>query len=456
MTLLRRLVRRWRALAREPLPLPVSAAMRLHLLDAIGVGLAASRSTVGQPWMRFGSSLPPGSATMLGVGRGAPPAQAALVNGGLVHGLEYDDTHTGSIVHGSAVLATTALAAGQAHAATGADVLRAYALGWEALVRIGLAAPGSFQAQGFMVTAIGGAIVAAIMAADMAGLDEDAVVGAGGIALSQASGNFEFLANGSSVKSLQPGWAALAGLTAAALAGAGLTGPDTALDGRHSLFALFARDASAAARFDALLDDLGVIWQGPDAAFKLLPCCHYIHPFVEAAGMLGVGADEIAAMTLLVSPGAAPVICEPWAAHLRPSTPHAARWSLPIVVAACLVEGRVDLQTFERPASDAVLALAGRMHWKPLPDAGFPARFAATVRIRTRDGRDCEASVPDVRGGRTRPVSDTTIRAKFDVNAACASHDPASLAAAVLALDNAPNLDRLRNALEATSSKATQ
>ena len=44
-------------------------------------------------------------------------------------------------------------------------------------------------------------------------LDEDAAVNAVGISLSQASGVFEFLTNGSSVKSLHPGWAAHAGVS---------------------------------------------------------------------------------------------------------------------------------------------------------------------------------------------------------------------------------------------------
>ncbi|MFX4404444.1 hypothetical protein ABTA52_19005, partial [Acinetobacter baumannii] len=88
--------------------------------------------------------------------------------------------------------------------------------------------------------------------------------------------------------------------------------------------------------------------------FKFHPCCHYLHPFVEAAAMLaerGVVPDAVAQITCRVPAGAAGIVCEPWDGKCAPASGHAARWSLPVVVATRLVEGRVDLETFERPAS---------------------------------------------------------------------------------------------------------
>jgi len=81
------------------------------------------------------------------------------------------------------------------------------------LIRMGLAAPGTFQARGFQVTSVAGTLVAALVAAELWNLDDDKCVMAMGIALSQASGVFEFLTNASSVKSLHPGWAAHAGIS---------------------------------------------------------------------------------------------------------------------------------------------------------------------------------------------------------------------------------------------------
>ena len=138
-----------------------------------------------------------GPSTVFGSAVGASVADAALINGGLMHSLEFDDTHTGSIMHGSSVVAAAALAAAEASNASGAALLGAYARGWEALARLGLAAPGRFHSQGFQATSIAGTFAAALVAAELAGLTEDQTVSALGIALSQSSGVMEFLTNGS-------------------------------------------------------------------------------------------------------------------------------------------------------------------------------------------------------------------------------------------------------------------
>ncbi len=323
MTLSRQLVRGIRALSFADIPADVRSCGRLHLLDAIGVTLASAATGVGAPYLSAAARLGGvGPATILGSSLRRDAATAALINGGLMHGLELDDTHTGSIVHGSAVLAPAALAAAQEGEASGQDLLRAYIIGWEVLVRMGLAAPGAFQTRGFQVTSVAGTLVAALQAAEIAGLDESRTVAALGIALTQASGVFEFLSNGASVKSLHPGWAAHAGLLAVRLAAAGLDGPETALEGRMGLFKQFAdAGAVAAERFAALLATLGRQWHLREAAYKFLRCCHYLHPYVEALDQLGsVLATDIGSVHCLVAPGAAQIICEPWTRKQTPTS----------------------------------------------------------------------------------------------------------------------------------------
>ncbi|MDR3529528.1 MAG: MmgE/PrpD family protein [Rhodopila sp.] len=453
MTLARTLVRRWRALRPEPLPAAVMATAREHLLDAIGVGLASSGSAVGAPYLAYAETVATGGkASVFGCTAGASAADAAMINGGLIHSLEYDDTHTGSIVHGSAVLAAAALAAGEAAGATGAAVLGAYARGWEVLVRLGLAAPGGFQARGFQITSVGGALVAALIGAELFGLDEDQSLAAVGIALSQSSGVFEFLTNGSSVKSLHPGWAAHGGLIAAQLARAGLTGPLTAIEGKFGLFATFAGDPNGAGRLSVLLDDFGTLWHLPDAAFKFYPCCHYIHPFVEAAGILadrGVTPETVRRLTCRVPQGAAAIVCEPWELKQAPATPHAARWSLPIVIAARLFEGVVGLGTFEAPISPAVRELAARMAWEPLRDADFPRLFEAELCCELADGSTETVRVNDVYGNRSRPAAKADVRRKFRANAARVLDEAAvaALETAVAELDRAASLAAISDAL---------
>ena len=422
MTLARELVRAVRAAAPAPLPQNVALAARLHLLDALGVGLASAGSPIGAAYRGFAAEVAKGgAATVFGQASGAAAADAALINGGLIHSLEFDDTHTASIAHGSAVIAAAALAVGEAQGANGAALLGAYARGWEVLIRFGLAAPNCFHSRGFQSTSVSGTLAAALVAAELMGLDEDHSVAAIGISLSQASGVMEFLTNGSSVKSLHPGWAAHGGVVAAMLARSGMTGPETSLDGRHGLFRQFAGDESAPGRFRALIGGIGREWHLPNAAYKFYPCCHYLHPFIEAAGILaerGVRASDVARILCCVPAGEAPIICDPWESKQAPETGHAGRWSLPIVVAARLVEGKVDLATFESPASAGVRELARRIHWEPLPDARFPERFEAEIVCETKARTSETVRIDDVYGNHTRPPGADQILAKFRANAA--------------------------------------
>src|SRR5690606_15556426 len=102
-----------------------------------------------------------------------------------------------------------------------ADALKLSITGWEVMVRLGLAAPGAFQRRGFQITSVAGALVAALMATLARGGSRRNLVDAQGIAGSQASGIFEFLSEGATVKALHPGWAAHAGMVASEFAIAG-------------------------------------------------------------------------------------------------------------------------------------------------------------------------------------------------------------------------------------------
>ena len=425
----------------------------MHFIDALGVGLAAAGSAVGRPYRDAARQFTSGGrATVFGQADGAAAADAALINGGLMHSLEFDDTHTGSIIHGSSVVAAAALAAAEANRSSGAALLGAYARGWEALARLGLAAPGRFHAQGFQASSVAGTFAAALVAAELAGLTEDQTVAALGIALSQSSGVMEFLSNGSSVKSLHPGWAAHGGVLAALFARTGMTGPETSLEGRWGLFRQFASDDNAADRLQALLGDLGSKWHLQDAAFKFYPCCHYLHPFIEAAGLLatrGVRAADVRAIVCEVPAGAAPVICEPWGRALEPVDGHAARWSLPITVAARLVDGKVDLATFETVASPEVRALAKRVRWIPLENARFPERFEAVITCELSSGTSERVRIDDVDGNHTRAPGAERVMAKFRSNAA-RTLAPTAIDELVLRCENlvaAPDLQSLSGAL---------
>lgn len=422
----------------DDLPDDVATAARLHLLDALGVGAAAARRGPLRDLPRLAAAHPGGRSSVLGAPHATTAAVAALVNGSLIHSLEYDDTHVASVMHGSSTVAAAALAVAQETQADGQDLLKAFALGWEVLVRMGLASPGTLQARGFQTTSAAGPFAAALVASLLHQDSDEVAVNALGIAGSQPGGTFAFLAGGDTVKAGQPAWAAHSGIWAAELARSGMTGPEQVFGGPLGFFALYAGDEHAATRFGDELQDLGQRWHLTEAAFKLLPCCHFIHPYVEAvAQVVGaqIDAQDVESIHCFVPRGAAPIIAEPWTARQRPATPHDARWSLPYVIAAQVVDGVVGLDLFDEPIGGERLALSERITHEIWDDSGFPSRYPARVQITARDGRVVEGAVDDVLGGAGRPVSADQVVAKAVSNlsqAGVADSDAEALIAEIL------------------------
>src|SRR3989441_10788283 len=104
--------------------------------------------------------------------------------------------------------------------------------------------PAAHCRRGFHLTATCGAFGAAAAAGVVLGLDAAVIAAALGIAGSQAAGSMEFLADGSWTKRFQTGWAACAGLHAAALAQAGFSGPATILEGRFGFLHAYSDGAT--------------------------------------------------------------------------------------------------------------------------------------------------------------------------------------------------------------------
>jgi 2-methylcitrate dehydratase PrpD len=402
----------------DAVPADVREAARLHLLDAVGTGLAAlalgELPAVREAALELGG---PPQATALGIEERLSPGAAALVNGSLMHALDFDDTHEVALVHSSAVVAPAMLAAGEAVGASGADMLAAAIGGYEISSRIGLAAPGALHRRGFHPTSVCGVFAAAAVASRLRGLTAEQTTNALGIAGSQASGLMEFLGTGSQTKPLHAGWAAFAGITAASLAAHGATGPASVLEGRFGLLASHLDSFDA----EALTADLGTRWETTRIAFKPYPTCHASHAALDALVATGASAGDVQAIEALVaSEVAVELVLEPRERKLRPATPYEAKFSLPYCLAALLVRGELGVAAFtpEAIADERVLDLASRVSYAvvPFPDGN---ELSGGVRVSTSIGV-VEECVLRPRGGAGNPLATEDIHAKFRANAGLA------------------------------------
>lgn len=436
-------------------------AARLRLLDGLGVALAAlATPSVPKPRVAlalFGAS---GPATAIGHAQGLPVAAAALQNGLLMHGLEFDDTHVGAVVHGAPVILPAVLAIAERDGKSGAEVLAAICVGWEVLARMGATLRGALQAYGFQATSVAGPLAAAAAVAHLSEMDARRTTHALGIAGSQSSGVFEFLQAGATSKMLHGGWAAMGGLVAAGFAADGVTGPASILEGRSGLFAAFARNRELGARMQAQLGDLGARWAVAESRPKVAPCCHYIQAFLEALAALqekGLRAADVRAIHCLVDPHQAQLICEPWAAKLCPPTGYAAKWSLPYCLAALALRGKLTTELFEGPMDADLLAYARRIDWAA-QENGFPDRYAGRLIVTLADGTQLESAVSDVLGAPDRPFPEDMLVEKFKTCAATAlpPEAVAGLLQEIQGLAGAASLARLGGYLRSARATAPQ
>jgi 2-methylcitrate dehydratase PrpD len=406
----------------DDLPPPVVAKIKLHVLDLLGVALAAVPCDFSAAAVRAGRVLGgSGPCTVIGARDGMPAPWAAMVNGVLAHGLDYDDTHSESVVHVSASVVPATLAVCEDAGASGRTCITALAAAMETDIRVGLVAPGSFHDRGFHPTGVCGAYACAIAAGKVAGLAAGPLADALGLAGSQSAGTMEFLTDGSWAKRLHPGWAAHAGLVAVRLAAAGFSGPRGTFDGRFGLYRTHLGEGEW--HLPALTDMLGARWHLLDTALKPYPCCHMNHAFIDCIGALRAGAewdaDEVAQIECFIHPREVPVVCEPHATKQAPQSDYDAKFSLPYAVASMLVRGHVEVDDFEGDAfrDPAVLALARRVVHREDPASDYPRYFPGWVRIRLRDGRVMEHREPINRGSLARPLTGEQVRDKFRRNA---------------------------------------
>jgi 2-methylcitrate dehydratase PrpD len=169
----RQLVERWRHGPCAAIPAGAQDAALVHLFDMIDVGVAAAATSTGRPYRRAAHALngSGGPATIFGLADDPAPPVAALVSGGMIHALEYNDTHADAIEHGRPVLTSDGVST------SGAAPLPAPIKGSEVLIRMASAAPGRFQAHGFQIASVGRTLAAALVAADPMRPDTATTVG---------------------------------------------------------------------------------------------------------------------------------------------------------------------------------------------------------------------------------------------------------------------------------------
>ena len=371
-------------------PSAVRERLLLAVIDLLGAAIAGA-GTAEHHRLVAAVDPVPGSARVLGAGRGADPRDAAWLNGVAACSLELDEGNKYSRGHPAAHAAPAVLAVAEATGARGADVCTALLAGYEVGARMGAA---SRLAPGVHPHGTWGAVGAAAGVARLLGLD----AGATAAAIDAASGlafatTFSSALDGNLVRNAWVGGANEAGMRAVQLARAGLA----------------RNDGTAAATLGGVLGDvdpgplddrLGKTWMIMRGYFKRHASCAYTHPPADAAllirerdGGIDIGAiDRVRVETYRL------------AASLNrtfDTTPSrlAAMFSVPWITAVALRDGVVGPAELDdaRRADPALRALAQRVTVVRADDldAALPDHRGARVTVEMTDGRRLTATVTD-------------------------------------------------------------
>lgn len=407
------------------IPPAVRERAKLLILDAIGIAYASTHYPFAHQILAGIRSIAgTGDCSLIGLSDKLPLRDAVLMNGALVHGLDYDDTHVGAIVHPTASALPCAMSVAESIDASGADLLAAYILGVETVVRVCGAAKGGFHHFGFHPTGIAAHFSCALQAGWLYGLTAQQLTMAQGMVGSTAAASQEFLEEGAWNKRLHPGWAGVAGITAAHLARHGYIGPSKTYEGRFGLYQTHLQDNTYKVDYGYITANLGKKWEVAEVAVKPFPACHLVHACADAAIALRekhrLKPEDIASVQALIPEQAIHIVAEPVAAKIKPVNDYDAKFSVQFVTAASLILGKFGLAQLEPETlnNPVILDLARRVSYAIDPDTTYPKYFSGGVVVTTRSGQTLRHHEPINRGTGERALTGDDISAKYRENAA--------------------------------------
>lgn len=401
------------------LPRPVWEKSVHHIIDAIGIGFASQHFPFAAPGLAgIAAAGGSGEASVVGGSLKLSARDAAMANAYLMHGLDFDDTHPGSIVHPTVACLPAAMALAEVQDQSWGELIEAYVAGMETCIRLGLAVKGGFHHAGFHATGLLSHFSAAVVAGKLLGLSAAEIVGAQGIAASTAASVQVFLEDGAWTKRLHPGLGASAGITAAHLVRNGFKAPRRPYEGRFGFFETHMQAHVGDVDYACIVEGLGRDWALLDTAIKPYPVCHFIHGAAEAALRLHAQvADKsrIVRVTCELPAPTLPIVAEPAAAKVAPRSDYEAKFSAQFVVAACLLKGRFGLAELGDAAlqDEHTLALARRVACVEERDSPFPVHFSGAVTIELDSGETLASRIPVNLGSGERALTRDDIVTKF-------------------------------------------
>lgn len=396
----------------EELPQDVVQAAKDAFLDWLGSAAAGQDKSPGQIILSVVEELGGNpEATLITTGEKTSSILAALVNGAISHTVELDDVHKASILHAGAAVIPAALAAAEKIGADGRKLIEGIVVGYEIAIRIGEAVTPAHYYY-WHTTGTVGTFGAAAAAGKILGLTEEQLVHTLGTAGTQASGLWEFLADGAMSKHLHPGKACLNGLLAALLAQKGFTGAQRILEGEKGFV------KATATEYDLLkiTDGLGKGYKILENCIKIHSSCRHTHHAIDVVLDLVKKYDLAPAQVAKITVKTYPIAID-ITGNFSPDSLYAAKFSLPFCVSLALKERKAGLNEFnpgnlKDPDIQAMLKKVELIE-DPEITALYPSKWPAEIEITTMEGQVYTGRTDYPQGDPENPVSQEQLVAKF-------------------------------------------
>jgi 2-methylcitrate dehydratase PrpD len=411
-------------------PPHVQTHAKLHILDAVGCGIAGACSDLGRCAIAFlDIEHRAGPCPVIGTDRHYGPAAAAFGNAVAMNALDFDDGHEvdgKGMGHPSATLVAASLGAPFVRSVSGATFLAAMVAAYEVNARLIESIQPSIERFRLVYgvcqhQAIGAAI------------GYGRALGLASAALENAIGFAATFANLPSLRKYN--WerrplvsfkdfnalAAEAGARAVQFDACGLHGSRDVLDGETGFWRMIGSDQFDA---DGLVAGLGQDWHLLHGSFKPYPACRWMHTALEAFEVLldehAFQPDEIERVVIHTSAGLARDFMD-----ARPTTMVDAQFSLPFAFAA-LVHRLSPASTWYAPETltrEDLRVFGARVVASVDPEidtimSGPARRPASRVTIEASNAAVASQRIDYPRGTVERPMSAESIRDKFLQNAA--------------------------------------
>jgi len=380
----------WSTWLVDSLQRPITEADRAraawHLMDWLACAHLGRTSEAGQTLARWATCQPAGPIWACGTA-GLQAGDAARLNGSLGSVHELDDVHRDAVVHPGDTVIPAALAVAQREGRGADELLDALVVGYEAGIRLGLLA-GTAHYQHWYSTATTGVFASAMACSRLLRLSPPRWLHAMALAGMQAGGVWQCRMEPGLAKQVATGHSAQAGLAAADLAAAGVTGPLAILEGAHG----WLRATGSLPPADAAQRYLQAVpatpWRIHEVSFKPWPACRHVHPAIGCA--LQARAAGIQPAQVLRLELATYAVALSFADQPAPATSHEARFSLQHALAWALCHADFWLDASEPAAlSDPVCAA---MRTRVQVDCGatqqarYPQRFSARLVVHLQGG----------------------------------------------------------------------